>query len=169
MDWEAAKMLQHFPGNLPWDHVPLVFFPGCNWFGDWAWVKQKVHERWDLEALASCLQHGKLRIEFLTELRKQFTKEQAKGWFDEVGEELACDEHWRRWMTVVRRVALTFSSASKKAHYCDEKYTKFAADRVYGEDRDEPIDANWEMRSCLMFNSEENDDELGGCCAESTR
>ena len=68
-------------------------------------------------------------------------------------------------MTVVRRVALTFFSAFLKAHCSDEKYTELAADRRYGEDRDEPIDANWEMRSCMMFNREKNDDELGAVAA----
>ena len=63
------------------------------------------------------------------------------------------------------RVALTFFSAAKKAHYCDERCTILAADRMYGEDRGEPIDANWEMRSCMMFNREENDDELGAAAA----
>ena len=69
VDWKLARVVQYIPSTWPRDHVPLTFFVHCNLYPSWSCVHSPVHLSWDFNALASALQHGTGRLEFLAELQ----------------------------------------------------------------------------------------------------
>ena len=106
--WKTGRRLQIIPAGLPRDHVPILLNLRYTLQPQRTEAETQSGAKWDLQAIADCLQRGDKRVEFLQAVENSF--KQAKHKFDVRQEDPTPDAHWAPWVDCMRERARTFFS-----------------------------------------------------------
>ena len=123
--WKTGRSLQIIPAGLPRDHMPILLNLRYTLQPQRTEETQFGH-KWDLQAIADCLQRCDKREKFLQAVDNSF--EQAKQKFDAIRENPAPDTHCALWVDRMREPARTFFSlhrTSKRER--DDAHTRLSA------------------------------------------